>query len=159
MASKGSLNKVMIIGNFGADPELRNLPDGGSVANFSVATTDTWTDKNTGTRKEQTEWHRVTFFGKLAEIIHQYGRKGGKIYVEGSLRTRKWEDKEGNTRWTTEIRGSDFTFLSSRRDDENYRAGGDYGGGGNDGYQRGGGSGGGGGNDTFDHLEDEDVPF
>ena len=114
MASKGSLNKVMLIGNFGADPELRPLPDGGSVANFSIATSESWTDKHSGEKKENTEWHRVTFFGKAAEIIHQYGRKGQKVYIEGTLRTRKWQDKQGNDRWTTEVRGMDFTFLSAR---------------------------------------------
>ena len=143
MASKGSLNKVMLIGNFGGNPELRTLPDGGSVANFSVATTDSWVDKNTNNRTEQTEWHRVTFFGRPAEVLHEYGRKGGKVYIEGSLRTRKWEDKEGNTRYTTEIRGRDFTFLSSKQD--------------------GAPSGGGGGasqNDPFKDInDDDDIPF
>lgn len=118
MATKGSLNRVMLIGNLGQDPELRTLPDGGSVSNFSVATTETWVDKNdpSGQKREQTEWHRITFFGRMAEILHEYGRKGGKVYIEGTLRTRKWTDKEGIERATTEIRGRDFTFLGSRKD-------------------------------------------
>ena len=117
---KGTINRVMVIGNFGANPELRTLPDGGSVTNFSVATTDVWTDKNNpGERREQTEWHRVTFFGRMAEILHEYGRKGAKVYVEGSLRTRKWTDKDGIERYATEIRGRDFTFLSPKSDDSN----------------------------------------
>lgn len=146
MASKGSLNKVMIIGNIGADPELRNLPDGGSVANFSIATSEVWTDKNTSERKEQTEWHRITFFGRAAEIIHQYGRKGSKIFVEGMLRTRKWTDKNGQDRYTTEVRGNDFTFLDTKRSDDDSRGGGNY----NKTPQA---------EDSFDSLEDEDIPF
>ena len=111
MRSKGTLNRVMIIGNLGADPVLRTLPDGGSVSNFSVATTDSWSNVQRE-RRDQTEWHRVTFFGRMAEILHEYGRKGTKLYIEGSLRTRKWTDKEGIERTTTEIRGQEFTFLS-----------------------------------------------
>ncbi len=116
MAGKGSVNKAIIVGNLGADPELRTLPSGDSVVNLSVATTESWADKNNpqAPRVEKTEWHRVAFFGKQAEIIQEYMRKGSKIYVEGSLTTRKWQDKDGNDRWTTEIRGRDFTFLSAR---------------------------------------------
>lgn len=149
--SKGSLNKVMLIGNLGANPELRTLPDGGSVANFNIATTESWTDKNTSERREQTEWHRITFFGRAAEIIHQYGRKGGKMYVEGMLRTRKWKDRDGNERYTTEIRGDDFTFLnSSGRTGDNDSSSG-YGGGQE---QQRSDSGGG-----FDDMNDDDIPF
>lgn len=152
---RGSLNKVMLIGNFGSAPELRNLPDGGSVVNFSIATTESWVDKNSNERKEQTEWHRVTFFGKPAEIIHEYGRKGSKIYVEGSLRTRKWKDRDGNDRYTTEIRGDDFTFLGG----SGGRQEGGGGGGGGRSNERGGGGSSGGGGGAFDNMEDDDIPF
>lgn len=107
----GSLNKVMVIGNLGADPEMSYLPSGSAVVNLSLATTDKWKDKNTGEQKEQTEWHRVTFFGRAAEVIAEYCRKGSSMYVEGSLQTRKWQDKDGNDRYTTEIKGRDFQFL------------------------------------------------
>ena len=112
------LNKVMIIGNLGADPELRTLPSGVSVSNLSVATSESWTDKSSGERVEKTEWHRVTFFDREAEVLHQYGRKGKKIYVEGTLRTRKWTDKDGNDRYMTEIRGWKFLFMSARPDED-----------------------------------------
>lgn len=112
MAQRG-LNKVMIIGNLGSDPELRHLPSGDAVCNFRVATSEVWKDKNTGEDKEITEWHSVSFFGKLAEIAGKYLGKGSKVYVEGSLRTRKWHDKEsGQDRYSTEIRGNELQFLS-----------------------------------------------
>ncbi|WOV91295.1 MAG: single-stranded DNA-binding protein [Candidatus Zeuxoniibacter abyssi] len=116
--SKGTVNKVIIIGNLGADPELRNMPDGTAIANLRIATTESWADKKNpkGERMEHTEWHRVAFWGRQAEVIHEYMRKGSKIYVEGSLRTRKWQDKEGNDRYSTEIRGREFAFLSGRGD-------------------------------------------
>lgn len=99
----GSLNKVEIIGNLGQDPEVRYLPSGGAVANLSIATTEKWKDKATGEPKEQTEWHRVVIFGKLAEIAGEYLRKGSKVFIEGGLRTRKWTDQQGVERYTTEI--------------------------------------------------------
>lgn len=99
----GSLNKVEIIGNLGNDPEIRYMPSGGAVANLSIATTESWKDKTTGEKKEQTEWHRVVIFGKLAEIADEYLRKGSKVFIEGSLRTRKWQDQAGVDRYTTEI--------------------------------------------------------
>lgn len=99
----GSLNKVEIIGNLGNDPEIRYMPSGGAVANLSIATTESWKDKTTGEKKEQTEWHRVVIFGKLAEIAGEYLRKGSKVFIEGSLRTRKWQDQAGVERYTTEI--------------------------------------------------------
>lgn len=99
----GSLNKVEIIGNLGNDPEIRYMPSGGAVANLSIATTESWKDKTTGEKKEQTEWHRVVIFGKLAEIAGEYLRKGSKVFIEGSLRTRKWQDQAGVDRYTTEI--------------------------------------------------------
>lgn len=99
----GSLNKVEIIGNLGADPEVRYMPSGGAVANISIATTESWKDKTTGEKKEQTEWHRVVIFGKLAEVAGEYLRKGSKVFIEGGLRTRKWTDQQGVERYTTEI--------------------------------------------------------
>ena len=110
-----SVNKVTIIGNLGRDPEVRYTPDGASITNVTIATTDTWKDKATGEKKEATEWHRVVFFGKLAEIAGQYLKKGRQVYVEGALRTRKWTDKEGQERYTTEIRGDQMTMLGSRQ--------------------------------------------
>ncbi len=108
-----SINKVILIGNLGADPEVRYLPSGDAVANLSIATTDKYKDRN-GEMQEATEWHRVSFFGKTAEICGQYLKKGSQVYVEGSIRTRKWQDKEGNDRYTTEIRGDRMQMLGSR---------------------------------------------
>ena len=108
-----SVNKVILVGNLGRDPETRYLPDGGAVANISIATTDTWKDKG-GEKQERTEWHRVAFFGKLAEIAGEYLKKGSQVYVEGSLRTRKWQDKEGQERQTTEIIADRMQMLGSR---------------------------------------------
>ena len=98
-----SVNKVIIVGNLGRDPEMRTFPSGDQVANVTIATTDRWRDKNTGENKEATEWHRVVFNGRLAEIVGQYLRKGSQVYVEGSLRTRKWQGQDGQDRYTTEI--------------------------------------------------------
>ena len=110
-----SVNKVIIVGNLGADPETRYLPSGEAVTNISVATTDTWKDKASGEKKEATEWHRVAFFGKLAEISGEYLKKGSQVYVEGRLRTRKYQDKEtGKDRYSTEIRADRMQMLGSR---------------------------------------------
>jgi single-strand DNA-binding protein len=108
-----SVNKVILIGNLGRDPELRYMPSGDAIANLRIATTDTWKDKN-GDKQEATEWHTVVFFGKQAEICGQYLKKGSQIYVEGSLRTRKWQDKEGNDRYSTEVRGDRMQMLGGR---------------------------------------------
>lgn len=110
-----SVNKVILIGNLGKDPETRYMPSGDAICNINVATTDTWKDKASGEKKEQTEWHRVAFFGKLAEIAGQYLKKGSQVYIEGSLRTRKWQDKEGQDRYTTEIRADQMKMLGSRQ--------------------------------------------
>ncbi|MCE1181458.1 MAG: single-stranded DNA-binding protein [Rhodocyclales bacterium] len=110
-----SVNKVILVGNLGRDPEVRYTASGDAMCNLSLATTDTWRDKATGERKELTEWHRVSFFGKQAEIAGQYLRKGSQIYVEGSLRTRKWTDKDGQERYTTEIRGDAMQMLGGRQ--------------------------------------------
>lgn len=102
MASRG-VNKVILVGNLGADPEVRYMPNGGAVANITLATSETWRDKTTGEMKEQTEWHRVVLFGKLAEVAGEYLRKGSQVYIEGQLRTRKWTDQAGIEKYTTEI--------------------------------------------------------
>lgn len=102
MAQRG-VNKVIIVGNLGQDPEVRYMPNGGAVANITLATSESWKDKNTGEQKEITEWHRVVMFGKLAEIAGEYLRKGSQVYIEGQFRTRKWQDQAGQDRWTTEI--------------------------------------------------------
>lgn len=109
-----SVNKVIIVGNLGADPETRYFPNGDSVTNIRVATTDRWKDKASGEMKEATEWHRVAFFGRLAEIAGEYLKKGSQVYVEGSLRTRKWQDKDGHDRYTTEIRGDVLRMLGGK---------------------------------------------
>jgi single-strand DNA-binding protein len=110
------VNKVILIGNLGKDPEVRYFPSGDAIANTTLATTENWKDKQTGEAKEATEWHNLTFPGKLGEIAGKYLAKGSKIYVEGSLRTRKWQDKEGRDRYTTEIRVSDLQMLDGKPD-------------------------------------------
>lgn len=109
-----SVNKVILVGNLGADPVVRYLPSGEAVVNLSLATTDTWKDKN-GDKQEATEWHRVSFFGRLAEVCGQYLRKGSQIYVEGSIRTRKYTDKDGVEKYATEVRGERMQMLGSRQ--------------------------------------------
>jgi len=109
------VNKVILVGNLGRDPEVRYLPSGGAVANITIATSEAWRDKNTGQQQEQTEWHRVVFYGKLAEIVGEYVKKGSKLYVEGSLHTRKWQDKQtGQDRYSTEIKANTMQMLDSR---------------------------------------------
>jgi single-strand DNA-binding protein len=111
-----SVNKVILVGNLGADPETRFLPNGDAVCNIRIATSESWKDKQTGEKKEATEWHRIVFFRRLAEIAGQYLKKGSSVYVEGSLKTRKWQDKDGNERYTTEITGNEMKMLGwSRR--------------------------------------------
>ena len=110
------VNKVIIIGNLGADPETNSMPSGVAVANINVATSEAWKDKQTGQQQERTEWHRVVFFNKLAEIAGEYLKKGSKVYVEGSLRTRKWQGQDGQDRYTTEIVASNKQMLDSRGD-------------------------------------------
>jgi single-strand DNA-binding protein len=108
------INKVIVVGNLGADPDTRYMPSGNAVTNISVATSESWNDKETGEKQEKTEWHRVVFFGRLAEIVSEYLKKGSQVYVEGKLQTRKWEDKEGNERWTTEIVANQMQMLGER---------------------------------------------
>ena len=109
-----SVNKVIILGNIGRDPETRHMPSGDAMTTISIATTDSWKDKNTGEKKETTEWHRVTFFGKLAEIAGQYLKKGSSVYVEGSLRTRKYTDKDGIEKYATDIRADSMQMLGGK---------------------------------------------
>ena len=173
----GSLNKVMLIGNLGADPEIRSFQNGGKVANLRIATSETWKDRNTGERQERTEWHTVAIFSEgLVGVVERYLRKGSKVYVEGQLQTRKWQDQSGNDRYSTEvvIRGlnGSLTMLDGAQGGGGggggYSGGGGGGGGqrsgGNDGgwNQGGGGNGGGGsssgGSSNYDDLDD-DIPF
>jgi len=114
------LNKVQIIGHLGRDPETRYLPSGDAVTNLSVATTEKWRDKQTGEQREATEWHRISVFGKLAGICNQYLRKGSQVYIEGSLRTRKYTDKDGVERYSTEIRADTMKMLGGRQDGEGH---------------------------------------
>ena len=110
------VNKVILIGNLGADPETRYMPSGGGVTNVRLATTDQWRDKQSGERQERTEWHRVVFFNKLSDVASQYLKKGSRVYVEGSIRTRKWQGQDGQDRYTTEIVASDMQMLDGRGD-------------------------------------------
>jgi single-strand DNA-binding protein len=108
------INKVILVGNLGNDPDIRYTASGAAVANISVATTDSWRDKESGEQQERTEWHRVVFFGRLAEIVGEYLRKGSQVYIEGRLQTRKWQDKTGNDRYTTEIVANEMQMLGGR---------------------------------------------
>jgi len=154
------INKVILIGNLGADPETRAIPSGTTVANLRIATSESWRDKQSGEQQERTEWHRVALFGRLAEIAAEYLKKGSQVYIEGSLRTRKWQDKQGNDRYSTEIIGNELQMLGGR-------------GGGGGGAATGtapapsfaeessGGGGGGGGGSSASRSEefDDDIPF
>ena len=114
------VNKVILIGNLGRDPEVRYSPNGGAIANLTLATSEAWKDKNTGEQVEKTEWHRVVFFRRLAEIAGEYLKKGSKVYIEGKLQTRKWQDKDGNDRYTTEIVANEMQMLDSRGGSASY---------------------------------------
>ncbi len=129
------INKVILVGNLGRDPEVKNMPSGGAVTNVTIATSESWKDKQSGEQQERTEWHRVVFFNRLAEIAGEYLRKGRQVYIEGSLRTRKWQGQDGQDRYTTEIVASEMQMLGGRGDDM---------GGGGGGRPSGGGGGGGG---------------
>lgn len=113
-----SLNKVQLIGRLGADPETRYMPSGSAVTNLRIATSETWKDKQTGDKQERTEWHSVAFFGRLAEVAAEYLRKGSQCYVEGKLRTRKWQDRDGNDRYTTEIVANELVMLGGKRSEQ-----------------------------------------
>lgn len=181
-----SVNKVILVGNLGADPEVRYLPSGDAVANIRLATTDRYKDKASGEFKEMTEWHRVAFFGRLAEIVNEYLKKGSSVYIEGRIRTRKWQGQDGQDRYSTEIVADQMQMLGGRGGSGGGGDDGGYGGGGGGGYgggrdmERGGGggrasggggagarSGGGGGGASrpsapagggFDEMDD-DIPF
>jgi len=114
------VNKVILVGNCGKDPETRYMPSGGAVTKISIATSDSWKDKQSGEQKDRTEWHNVVFFGRLGEIAGEYLRKGSQVYVEGSLRTNKWQDKSGNDRYTTEIVASEMQMLGGRASGDSY---------------------------------------
>ena len=126
------INKVILVGNLGADPETRYMPSGGAVTNLSVATSESWKDKQTGEQKDRTEWHKVAMFNRLAEVAAEYLRKGSQVYIEGKIRTRKWQDRDGNDRYTTEIVADEMQMLGGRG------GGGSMGGGSGGGMQRGG---------------------
>lgn len=113
--SSGSVNKVILVGNLGSDPEIRYMPNGNAVTNITIATSESWKDKQTGQQQERTEWHRVVFFNRLAETAAEYMRKGSKIYVEGALRTRKWQDQGGQDRYTTEVVASEMQLLDNKQ--------------------------------------------
>lgn len=113
-----SLNKVQLIGRLGADPETRSMPNGSAVTNVRIATSEAWKDKQTGDWQERTEWHSVAFFGRLAEVAAEYLRKGSQCYVEGKLRTRKWQDRDGNDRYTTEIVANELVMLGGKRSEQ-----------------------------------------
>jgi single-strand DNA-binding protein len=130
------INKVIIVGNLGQDPETRYMPSGAAVTNFTVATNESWKDKQTGEQKERTEWHRVAMFNRLAEIAAEYLRKGSQVYIEGKLRTRKWQGQDGQDRYTTEIIADEMQMLGGRGGS----GGGSFGGGGGGGSQQGGGN-------------------
>lgn len=152
------VNKAILVGNLGRDPEIRYSPSGAAVANVNIATTDSWKDKNTGEQQERTEWHRVVFFGRLAEVVGEYLKKGSQVYVEGRIQTRKWQDKEGNDRYTTEIVANEMQMLGGR-------GGGSGGGGGSSedfnqdaGYQGGGSSSSSSSSGPAEDFDD-DIPF
>ncbi|GHE02428.1 single-stranded DNA-binding protein [Defluviimonas sp. 20V17] len=163
----GSVNKVILIGNLGADPEVRDFPSGGKVCNLRIATSETWRDRNSGERRERTEWHRVAIYAEpLVRVAEQYLRKGSKVYIEGQLETRKWQDQSGQDRFTTEIAlrpyRSELTMLDGRSEGGQGGGGGGYGGGAPSGGGYGGGYGGGdqggaGGGGRSDM--DDDIPF
>ena len=157
------INKVILVGNLGADPETRAMPSGSTVANLRIATSESWRDKQTGEQQERTEWHRVALFGRLAEVAAEYLKKGSQVYIEGSLRTRKWTDKQGQERYSTEIIGNDMQMLGGRAGGGGGAAG--PGGGAGAGERTGGGappayaeeSSGSGGSRSEDF--DDDIPF
>ena len=162
----GSLNKVMLIGNLGADPEIRSFQNGGKVANLRIATSEQWKDRNTGERQERTEWHTVAIFSEgLVNVVERFLKKGSKVYIEGKLQTRKWQDQNGQDRYSTEVvlRGFDGTL--TMLDGPQGGSGGGYGGGSSGGGTSGGdqggwnqGGGGSGGGSNYDDLDD-DIPF
>ncbi len=163
----GSVNKVILIGNLGADPEIKSFQNGGKIANIRIATSEQWKDRMTGERKERTEWHNVVINGDgLVGVVERYLKKGSKVYIEGSLRTRKWQDRDGNDRYTTEVviagMGGTLTMLDGAPGGGGGgwdQGGAAPGGGSGGGWNQGGGGGSGGGRPPFDDDLDDDVPF
>ncbi|MEP2829036.1 single-stranded DNA-binding protein [Parvibaculum sp.] len=158
----GSVNKVILIGNLGADPEIRRTQDGRPIANLRIATSDSWRDKNTGERREKTEWHRVVVFNEgLCKVIEQYVKKGSKVYIEGALQTRKWTDQSGVEKYSTEIVLQGFNSTLTMLDGRSGGGASGGGGGGDYGGDFGGGSsgGGGGGRGNFSQDLDDEIPF
>lgn len=159
----GSVNKVILIGNLGADPEIKRTQDGRPIANLRIATSESWRDKNTGERKEKTEWHRVVVFSEgLCKIIEQYVKKGSKVYIEGALQTRKWQDQSGADRYSTEVVLQGFNGTLTMLDSRAGGGDGQYGGGGQSDNQGGGSSGGGysqGGDAPMGGEIDDEIPF
>ncbi|MBT4769143.1 MAG: single-stranded DNA-binding protein [Rhodospirillaceae bacterium] len=162
----GSVNKVILIGNLGRDPEIRSMQNGGKVANLSLATSENWKDKNTGERREKTEWHRVVIFDdRLIDVVEKYVTKGSKLYIEGQLQTRKWTDKDGAEKYSTEVVLQRFRGELTMLDSKGSGGGGDYGGGGGGDYGGSGGSGGGDGGGAGGGSQpppadfDDDIPF
>ena len=154
----GSVNKVILVGNLGADPEVRHTQDGRPIVNLRLATSESWRDRNTGERREKTEWHRVVIFSEgLAKVAEQYLKKGSKIYIEGQLQTRKWQDQSGQDRYTTEVVLQGFNSSLTMLDSRGGGGGGGMGESGG-GFDSGGSSGGGGGGDFSQDLDDE-IPF
>ena len=151
------INKVILVGNLGVDPETRYMPSGAAVTNIRIATSESWKDKQTGEQQERTEWHRVVFFGKVAEIAAEYLRKGSQVYIEGALRTRKWQGQDGQDRYTTEIVASEMQMLGGR--------GGEMGGGSRGGSaarsepKQAAAAGDSGGGPSFDEGFDDEIPF
>lgn len=156
----GSMNKVILIGNLGRDAELRYTPGGTAVATINLATTENWTDKNSGQKKQQTEWHRVVLWDQTAEKLSEYLTKGKQIAVEGKLQTRKWKDKEGHDKYTTEIRADRVTLLGGGGDGQQKSGGGGSGGIGGGAKKQTTNTGGGGGDDeNLPPIDDDDIPF
>jgi len=155
------VNKVILIGNLGADPEVRYTTNGGAVANLRLATSESWKDKQTGETREQTEWHRVVMFGRLGEIAGEYLKKGSKIYIEGRIQTRKWQDRDGNDRYTTEIVSNEMQMLDGRGESGGGGGSGSGGDSRSSGSDGGGGGGRGGGENRGGNFNepDDDIPF
>jgi len=154
-----SVNKVILVGNLGQDPEVRYMPSGGAVTNLRMATTATWKDKTTGEKQERTEWHTVVCFNRLAEIAGEYLRKGSQVYIEGSLRTRKWQDKEGKDRYSTEVVADEMQMLGKREGGGAPRERSDEGGGQRAPQQRPAAAAGGGASKVAEGEFDDDIPF
>ncbi len=160
----GSVNKVILIGNVGKDPEIRRTQDGRPIANLSIATSESWRDKNSGERKEKTEWHRVVIFNEgLCKVVEQYVKKGAKLYIEGALQTRKWTDQAGVEKYSTEVVlqgfNSTLTMLDTKGGGAGASSGGDYGSSDDYGSSNGGRSSGGGGKANFAQDLDDEIPF